>query len=332
MLLYAHHSKPLVIKEFQIVKSYRASLSWQRYRDLLERRFEISIVREPLEVWRMIRGHNIHIDHWQPEGPGEGTLILVHGGGGNGRILAPLGDFAASLGWHALAPDLPGYGLTEPAPDFDWDYDEWPAVVAQLADEAEGPVVLMGLSVGGMTAVLAAEASANVAGVIATTLLDMGDPAVFVRAARWRWLGAASLLGFRLMPAIVDRIAMPLWLAAPMHAMTDDPELRDYFTRDPLLGRLRVPSRFFRTMYARKITAITLGCPLLLVHPGADAWTPTDLSRRALARVEGRKELVELTNGSHLPVERPAIDELRYHIRRFLAVIPDLKTEGHVKC
>jgi hypothetical protein len=40
------------------------------------------------------------------------------------------------------------------------DYEEWPAVVAQLADESEGPRVLMALSAGGMTAVSAAAAAA----------------------------------------------------------------------------------------------------------------------------------------------------------------------------
>ncbi|MDP3526266.1 MAG: alpha/beta hydrolase [Hoeflea sp.] len=301
--------------------SYKTSHSWTRYRDLLQDRFGISLTREPLEAWRMIRGHRIHVDHWQPEGPSKGTVILVHGGGGNGRVLAPLADVAAGLGWTALAPDLPGYGLSEPAPRFRWDYDEWPAIVAQMADETAGPVVLLGGSVGGMTAALAAEASHNVSGVIATTLLDMGDPGVFRVAARWRWLGAASLIGFRLMPELVDRISFPLWLVAPMEAMSSDPAMQEYFRNDALLGRLWVSSRLFRTMHARKLAALAPGCPLLLVHPGADAWTPPELSRRAFERVSGPKEFVVLTNGSHLPLELPARDELRDHVRRFLAAV-----------
>jgi len=303
------------------LRSYKTSHSWTRYRDLLQGRFGISLTREPLETWRMIRGHNIHVDHWYPEGPAKGTMILVHGGGGNGRVLAPLADFAAGLGWTAIAPDLPGYGLSEPTPGFRWDYDEWPAIVAQLADETEGPVVLLGGSVGGMTAALAAQASHNVSGVIATTLLDMGDPGIFRRAARWRWLGAVSLIGFRLMPALIDRISLPLWMVAPMGAMSSDADMRDYFRKDALLGRLWVSSRLFRTMHARKVATLAPGCPLLLVHPGADAWTQPELSRPAFARVSGPKQFVVLTNGSHLPLEQPARDELHDHIRRFLAAV-----------
>ena len=299
---------------------YEHSASWHRYRAVLAQRFGVTLAREPLETWQTLRGHELHVDDWRPDaGPAKGTVVLVHGGGGHGRILAPLGDFMAGLGWRVLAPDLPGYGLTRPAPHFRWDYAEWPAVVAELADQAAGPVVLMGLSVGGMTAVFAAQRAHRVAGVIATTLLDMGDPAVFVRTARWRWLGAASLLAFRFMPAIVDRLALPLRWAVPMQAMASDEQMRAYFTDDPLLGGRRVPARFFRTMHAHKFSNQELGCPLLLVHPGADAWTPTTLSLPTFERIRGPKRRRELSNGSHMPVEQPALDELRAEISGFLS-------------
>jgi pimeloyl-ACP methyl ester carboxylesterase len=64
-----------------------------------------------------------------------------------------------------------------------------------------------------------------------------------------------------------------------------------------------------------------LPCPLLLVHPGADAWTPVELSRRTLGQLRGRKRLRVLSNGSHLPVERPAYDELEAEFAGFLAAI-----------
>lgn len=301
--------------------SYEGSRSWSRYRAILADRFDVHFEREPVETWRSIRGHHIHIDEWRPDGHKKGTLILVHGGGGNGRVLAPFAAFATDLGWHVLAPDLPGYGLTKPYKEFRWGYEEWPATVAELADGCESPVVLMGLSLGGLTAVFAAERARSVAGVIATTLLDMGDPKLFMRAARWRWLGLVTLLGFRIMPRIVDRMAMPLWLVAPMNNMTNDPAMRTYFSTDRLLGRLRVPARFFRTIHARKLTAIRIGCPLLLVHPGSDAWTPTELSKPAFDRVGGQKRLRELTNGSHLPLEQPALAELQDEVKAFLAPI-----------
>lgn len=303
--------------------NYDDNPSWHRYRDILQNSFNLTLAHQPVETWREIRGHHVHIDNWQPDGPAKGTVILVHGGGGHGRILAPLGDRAASLGWQALAPDLPGYGLTKPASNFNWDYAEWPAVVAELANTSNAPVVLFGLSVGGLTAALAAQASSNVAGVIVTTLLDMGKPSVFVRAARWRWLGVVSLAGFRLIPWLTDRIALPLRLAAPMNKMSSDEDMSHYFARDPLLGGMRVPSRFFRTMHSLKLATIKTGCPLLLAHPGADAWTPTALSRSTYELVQGSKQFRELTNGSHLPLESPAKQELYNEVSVFLAAVTD---------
>lgn len=303
------------------MESYANTPSWHRYRQLLLDSFGIPIRQVPIERWKTVLGHDVHLDEWRSEGPSRGTLILVHGGGGNGRILAPFGDFAAGLGWLAIAPDLPGYGLTRPRADFRWDYGEWPAVVAALADDCQGPVVLMGLSVGGMTAALAAQAARGVQGVIATTLLDMSDPATFVRAAKWRWLGKASLLGFRWMPSIVDRLRLPLRLVAPLDRMSSHPAMAEYFENDPLLGRLRVPSRFFRTMHTLHMPRLEPRCPLLLVHPGADHWTPTAMSQPAFDRVVGNKRLRELTNGSHLPAEVPARLELEQEMRDFLAAV-----------
>ena len=40
-------------------------------------------------------------------------LILLHGGGGNGRLLSPIGVFFQKLGYECIAPDLPGFGLTK---------------------------------------------------------------------------------------------------------------------------------------------------------------------------------------------------------------------------
>lgn len=300
------------------MESYRGSPGWVRYRRLLESEFGIEVPEAPEEIRLQLRGHDLHLDQWKPDGPEKGVLILVHGAGGNGRILAPLAQAASRQGWKVLAPDLPGYGLTRPAGTFAWDYAEWPRVVAALADLQTGPVVLLGASVGGLTAVQAAALSPRVKGVIATTLVDMGDPRTFIRVARWPWLAAISLAGFALAPWLLDRLALPLKWLAPMKAMTSSPPLQAYFEEDPGLGRARIPARFFRTLHALKFGRMTLGCPLLLVHPGADTWTPTSLSLEVYDRIESEKAFIELANGSHLPLEAPAADQLQSAVQAFL--------------
>jgi alpha-beta hydrolase superfamily lysophospholipase len=303
--------------------SFKEHASWLAYRGLLASEFQIEIAREPIERWDLILGHQIRQDEWQPKGTHKGTVILVHGGGGHGRILAPLGDMIAAMGWRAVSPDLPGYGLTQTSPGWRWEYADWPRTIATLADLTPGPVVLFGLSVGGMTALYAGQLARHVRGVIATTLIDMTDSQVYAAAARWRWLGHMARLSGATIPWISDYVSMPLALAAPMHAMSSSPAMRQYFTRDPLLGGKWVPARFWRTLhqYRTPRADLDLPCPLLLAHPGADAWTPVAISMPAFDRINSPKLLRVLTNGSHLPAERPCYDELREEVSAFLAAI-----------
>lgn len=38
-------------------------------------------------------------------------VIVLHGGGGNGRVVMTLGSMLHESGAEVVAPDLPGYGL-----------------------------------------------------------------------------------------------------------------------------------------------------------------------------------------------------------------------------
>jgi alpha-beta hydrolase superfamily lysophospholipase len=300
------------------MKYFRNSPSWTNYRAILAEEFGILLTTEPEECYRVIRGHNVRIDQWSPSDIAKGTLILVHGGGGNGRILAPLAEPFAQRGWKVLAPDLPGYGLTRPEPGYTGEYAEWPAVISEIADAEPGPTVLIGLSMGGLTAFMAAQMSRNVNGVIATTLLDLSDPTVFVHAARWNWLGRLSLLSMAVMPWLFDRLVMPLSLVTPLAAMSGNRRMQAYFENDPFIGKSWKAARFFRMVHQTRIENWALRCPLLLVHPGQDVWTPTELSLAVYERIQTEKCFLELSNGSHLPVEAPANVELICEADRFL--------------
>lgn len=58
-----------------------------------------------------------------------------------------------------------------------------------------------------------------------------------------------------------------------------------------------------------------------MLHPGADNWTPTAMSRPAFDRVLGDKRLLELSNGSHLPLELPARLEIEQEVAKFLKAV-----------
>ncbi len=171
-----------------------------------------------------------------------------------------------------------------------------------------------------MTALRAAQKGRPLAGVIATTLVDMTDPRTFIHAARWKWLGRLSLLLMRFVPTILDRTPLPLALVTPLDAMTSDPELRLWFQRDPLIRAKIVHGRFFRTLhqFVPPRDDYDLHCPFLLVHPGADEWTPTSLSMPVFDRITSEKSLCILSNGSHMPAETPAWIELKDEVGLFL--------------
>jgi len=305
--------------------SYRNLPSWLDYKAILSSEFDFEIEREPTERWENLAGHKIHVDEWSPVGNlnanrktvgDSGTVVLVHGGGGNGRILAPVAKYIADLGWRVLAPDLPGFGLTRPAIGWRGDYAAWPALVTELANRQAGPVVLIGASMGGLTALHAAQRMQRPPfAVVATTLLDLSDPGTFVRAARWRALGWLSLLSARLTPWLMDRFLLPLNIAAPLGAMSSNGLMARYFRKDPLLGAKWVPLRFWRTAHAFRLQRFDVPCPLILIHPGADKWTSPDESLRTFRKITSEKRYVLLPEGSHLPVEPDALAALVQQIK-----------------
>jgi alpha-beta hydrolase superfamily lysophospholipase len=59
-------------------------------------------------------------------------------------------------------------------------------------------------------------------------------------------------------------------------------------------------------------------CPVLLAHPGNDAWTPLAVSRPFFDALRVPKELVVLENAGHLPIEEPGLTQLRSALTSFL--------------
>ena len=121
------------------------------------------------------------------------------------------------------------------------------------------------------------------------------------------------------MPWLFDRLVMPLSLVTPLAAMSGNKRMQAYFQKDPLIGKSWKAARFFRMVHQTKIENWALRCPILLVHPGQDAWTPTEVKSLAVyEKIQTAKQFLELSNGSHLPVEAPANAELVCEAERFL--------------
>lgn len=60
-------------------------------------------------------------------------------------------------------------------------------------------------------------------------------------------------------------------------------------------------------------------CPVLLAHPGADRWTPVELSTPFFDRLGGDKRLVVLEGCGHMPVEEPGLRQFAEALGRLAA-------------
>ncbi|WP_433498874.1 hypothetical protein ACQP1K_00450 [Sphaerimonospora sp. CA-214678] len=80
--------------------------------------------------------------------------------------------------------------------------------------------------------------------------------------------------------------------------------------RDRFGGGTRVALRFLRTYLAsapETEPADFTACPVLMLHPAADQWTPVQLSMPFFDRLTVDKHLVMLDRCGHMPIEDPGL-------------------------
>lgn len=273
----------------------------------------------PAEEWFAVGGTRLHLDRYQPADPtGDATLLLVHGGDANGRLLAPYALMAARAGHQAIAFDLPGYGLTQVADKTRLVYEDWVlATVALLRATAErGPVVLFGTGAGGLLAYeAAARTGAAAAALVVTHLLDWRRPAVLRATARVAATARLAVPALRGLQGLINPLPVPVRWVGDTRQVANQPALVDAIAEDPLSGHTWMPARFLRTMLL-SVPALEPeefdACPVVLAHPADDRWTPPATSLLFFDRLDqARTEPVLLGGCGHLPVERPGVDQLR---------------------
>jgi alpha-beta hydrolase superfamily lysophospholipase len=302
--------------------SYAELEYWRKYLPFLPEIMRLP--RDPDEEWWEWGDSQVHLDRL--DAPDAALKVIVlHGGGGNGRLVGAFGALVHKLGYSYVAPDLPGFGLTVAGPDYDPDYRSWVALVADLLvreQERDGlPVVLMGGSLGGMLAYNAAAASRAAVGVIATTLADPRDEDArdaLARSKLWSRLGYAIM---NALPGLSGRLDIPAKSISRLEWITNDPAFSQIFIDDPLVGRARINLDFYRSMtvYEPPIAPEAFDvCPLLLVHPADDKWTPFVVSQPFYDRLSGEKQLVLLEGCGHFPYEEPGVSQLREAVEVFL--------------
>jgi pimeloyl-ACP methyl ester carboxylesterase len=88
-------------------------------------------------------------------GTSDVTVVLLHGGGQTRAAWGGTATALAEQGWHTVAADLRGHGDSDWSPTGDYSPAAYAADIVCLVRRIDRPVVLVGASLGGMSALLA---------------------------------------------------------------------------------------------------------------------------------------------------------------------------------
>ncbi|HEY9313647.1 alpha/beta hydrolase [Williamsia sp.] len=286
----------------------------ERYASFLPSERRLSM-RPPTPTWWAWRDHRVHVARAiAPEA--SVRALIVHGAGGHAGALWPLAGVAAAEDVEVMVPDLPLYGRTLCPDRSAVRYRDWVDLLCDLviAEKAADPrpLILFGASMGGLLAYETATRTGVVDAVMATCLLDPGDRSARENAARWSVLGRFAPRTLPALSRIAGDVRVPIRWLTPMSAMSNNSGLAKLCATDPLGGGGRVPLGFLADWFTFEHTPPDhyRGPALTLVHPGADRWTPPEVSERFSARIAGPTRVVRLENCGHYPVEEPGLAQL----------------------
>jgi pimeloyl-ACP methyl ester carboxylesterase len=208
---------------------------------------------------------------------GRSPVILVHGAVNAAGVWRFWQDGLAARGWSSHALDLRGHGESEPIDLSETRMADYADDVSALARELRRPPVLLGWSMGGLVAIMAARSCAAAAciGLAPSTPARLRDPSVPIRSGVF---GPEEY-------GIVDR---------DPDRQPSMPDL-DREERLVALGSLGVESRMARDERKAGITIADLGCPLLVVTGTADRQWP----RARYQDLHLQRDHVEAEGASH---------------------------------
>lgn len=306
------------------IDGYQKQKTWREYQTFFPEKWQVGDDNAPTEEWWYWQGSKVHLDRYDVA-RASGKVIMLHGGGGYGRMLAPYGYALSLHGWSIVAPDLPGFGLTQSTAD-QCNYSQWVRLVSDLIErehQRDGlPIILLGASLGGFLAFASAARSQRVSAVVATTLCDPSLENVrtaFVRSAfiyKVIWP-----LSKWLVPPPIKQLRLPIRWFGKMAKISNQKALSDLVSRDKFGGGRWVPLWFLESIFNFTLPEPVerfITCPVLLVHPEKDEWTPLALSDDFYSRLKVPKRRVVLESCGHIPVEVPGIYQLEAEVVAFI--------------
>jgi pimeloyl-ACP methyl ester carboxylesterase len=301
--------------------TYASQAAWRTIQEQLPPTYRLTSETEPVEEWWQLPtelgGHRVHLDAYRdPAAPVK--VLLFHGVGTNGRQMTTiLGRPLAARGYETVAIDMPTYGVSEVAAGTLVTYDDWVRIGAALVEkERDGrPIVLYGLSAGGMETFHVASVAGDVAGIVGMTFLDQGSARVRRETA---FDPVTGMLGATLMKLLamtpLRRLRVPMRWVSKMRTLVNNGSAKKACYADRTSAGNSVSIAFLDS-YLNYVPPLSPGdfavCPVLLTQPAADRWTPLHLSTPFLDQLSRVPvETVMLENAGHYPLEQPGLDQL----------------------
>jgi haloalkane dehalogenase len=242
----------------------------------------------------------------RPAGDPLGTLLCVHGYPESSHMWSATLDAAARAGWHAVAPDLPGYG-DSPLGDLAGTWEDHVAALEGFHEDLGlGPVVLAVHDWGGLIGLRwACDAPGRVRGLVVSASGFFPDGKWHGLAQAMRTPGEGEKLsdgmtreGFDAMLSSVSR----------MDQEALDACWKAYATPEQRAAHLALyRSGDFEKLapYAGRLGA--LGVPALLVWGADDAFAPLAGGRRLREEIPGARLVVLEGEGHFVFDDAPAL-------------------------
>lgn len=301
---------------------YKNQANWRERNELLPEEFRITEEFTPTEYFLKWQTKKIHIDHYfNPDA--RAKIIMLHGVGGNGRVLSFAAVPLFKLGYEIIAPDLPGYGFSI-VDKKEVTYDDWIELASYLVDHEKAkdnrPLFIFGLSAGGMLAYHAAALNPKVEGVIATNLLDQRNTKVRDYSSGNLIISRVGIPLLGVLSRINKGLMLPMKAVANMKAIVNNRLMLSHLLKDKTASGTKVPVRFITSLINASpvIEPENFKLPLLLVHPEFDEWTPVKVSQIFFDRLRCKKELKILEGAGHFPIEDPGIYQLPEYVNQFI--------------
>lgn len=310
-----------------LLDGYQTQRAWREIQSHLPAAYRLGPQDEPFEEWWDWRGHRLHLDRFYNPAA-TARIILFHGVGTNGRQMSTiLGAPLFREGFETVSIDMPGYGMTQVGRGSPFEYGDWVQAASDFIDEElardKRPIVLFGLSAGGMLAYHVAALSRKVWGVAGMTFLDQRVQQVADETARNKIVSRLGLPLVKLASRVgLGGLRIPMRVASKMRALVNNRDCLQACYSDRTSAGAWVSQRFLSSYatYRPAMEPETFDvCPILLTQPAEDRWTPLHLSKLFLNRVRRQPVQIVLLDGAgHYPIERRGLGQLHDAVATFV--------------